>query len=206
MSAIVDRENMWRALHAVERNQGAAGADDMSWEQLRAHLKIHWPEIKEQLLAGTYRPKAVRKVQIPKPGGKGERTLGIPTVLDRLIQQAVAQVLGPIFDPTFSDSSYGFRPGRSAHQAVKAMREHVRGGRRWVVDMDLEKFFDQVNHDVLMARVMRKVKDKRVLRLTRRYLQAGMMEGGLVQPRHQGTPQGGPLSPLLEQYLTRRVR
>tara|TARA_R110002096_G_scaffold24760_1_gene77902 strand:- start:220 stop:1632 length:1413 start_codon:yes stop_codon:yes gene_type:complete len=201
MAAIVDRENMWRALHAVERNKGAAGADGMSWEQMRPFLKIHWPEIKEQLLAGTYRPNAVRKVQIPKPGGKGERTLGIPTVLDRLIQQATAQVLGPIFDPTFSDSSYGFRPGRSAHQAVKAMREHVRGGRRWVVDMDLEKFFDNVNHDVLMARVMRKVKDKRVLRLIRRYLQAGMMDGGLVRPRRQGTPQGGPLSPLLSNIL-----
>lgn len=201
ISAIVDRDNMWRALHAVERNKGAAGADGMSWEQLRPCLKIHWPEIKAQLLAGTYRPNAVRKVQIPKPGGKGERTLGIPTVLDRLIQQAIAQVLGPIFDPTFSDSSYGFRPGRSAQQAVKAMREHVRSGRRWVVDMDLEKFFDNVNHDVLMARVMRKVKDKRVLRLIRRYLQAGMMDGGLVRSRRQGTPQGGPLSPLLSNIL-----
>ena len=201
MSAIVDRENMWQALRAVERNQGAAGVDGMSWEQLRPWLKVHWPEIKERLLAGTYRPKAVRKVQIPKPGGKGQRMLGIPTVLDRLIQQAVAQVLGPVFDPAFSESSYGFRPGRSAHQAVKAMQEHVRSGRRWVVDMDLEKFFDQVNHDVLMARVRRKVRDKRVLRLIRRYLQAGMMEEGLVEPRRQGTPQGGPLSPLLSNIL-----
>ena len=138
MSAIVDRDNMWRALRAVERNRGAAGVDGMSWEQLRPWLKDHWPEIKERLLTGTYRPQAVRKVLIPKPGGKGQRTLGIPTVLDRLIQQATAQVLGPKFDPHFSDSSYGFRPGRSAHQAVKAMREHVRSGRRWVVDMDLE--------------------------------------------------------------------
>lgn len=201
MSAIVDRENMWRALRAVERNRGAAGVDGMSWEQLRPWLKLHWPEIKERLLGGTYRPEAVRKVQIPKPGGKGQRMLGIPTVLDRLIQQAVAQVLGPVFDPAFSDSSYGFRPGRSAHQAVKAMQEHVRSGRRWVVDMDLEKFFDYVNHDVLMARVGRKVRDKRVLRLIRRYLQAGMMVDGLVEPRRQGTPQGGPLSPLLSNIL-----
>ena len=201
MSAIVDRDNMWRALRAVERNRGGAGVDGMSWEQLRPWLKDHWPEIKEQLLAGTYRPEAVRKVQIPKPGGEGQRTLGIPTVLDRLIQQAVAQVLVPVFDPTFSESSYGFRPGRSAHQAVKTMRDHVRSGRRWVVDMDLEKFFDHVNHDVLMARVRRKVRDKRVLRLIRRYLQAGMMDGGLIEPRRQGTPQGGPLSPLLSNIL-----
>ena len=201
MSAIVDRENMWRALRAVERNRGAAGVDGMSWEQLRPWLKEHWPEIKERLQAGSYRPQAVRKVLIPKPGGKGQRMLGIPTALDRLIQQATAQVLGPKFDPHFSDSSYGFRPGRSAHQAVKAMQEHVRSGRRWVVDMDLEKFFDQVNHDVLMARVRRRVKDKRVLRLIRRYLQAGMMANGLVEPRRQGTPQGGPLSPLLSNVL-----
>lgn len=170
MSAIVDRENMWRALRAVERNQGAAGVDGMSWEQLRPWLKAHWPEIKERLLGGTYRPEAVRKEHIPKPGGQGQRMLGIPPVLDRLIQQAVAQVLGPVFDPAFSESSDGFRPGRSAHQAVKAMQDHVRSGRRWVVDMDLEKFFDNVNHDVLMARVGRKVRDKRVLRLIRRYL------------------------------------
>jgi RNA-directed DNA polymerase len=201
MTAIVDRDNMWRALRAVERNRGSAGVDGMSWEQLRPWLKDHWPEIKEQLLAGRYRPQAVRKVLIPKPGGKGQRTLGIPTVLDRLIQQATAQVLGPKFDPDFSDSSYGFRPGRSAHQAVQSMREHVRSGRRWVVDMDLEKFFDHVNHDVLMARVRRKVGDKRVLRLIRRYLQAGMMDGGLMEPRRQGTPQGGPLSPLLSNIL-----
>lgn len=199
--AIVDRDNMWRALRAVERNRGGAGVDGMSWEQLRPWLKTHWPEIKERLLTGTYRPEAVRKVLIPKPGGSGQRTLGIPTVLDRLIQQATAQVLGPKFDRHFSDSSYGFRPGRSAHQAVKAMREHVRSGRRWVVDMDLEKFFDHVNHDVLMARVRHKVKDRRVLRLIRRYLQAGMMAGGLVEPRRQGTPQGGPLSPLLSNIL-----
>lgn len=201
MSAIVDRDNMWRALRAVERNRGGAGVDGKSWEQLRPWLKEHWPEIRERLLRGTYRPEAVRKVLVPKPGGKGQRTLGIPTVLDRLIQQATAQVLGPKFDCQFSDSSYGFRPGRSAHQAVKAMREHVRSGRRWVVDMDLEKFFDHVNHDVLMARVRRKVKDRRVLRLIRRYLQAGMMADGLVEPRCQGTPQGGPLSPLLSNIL-----
>ena len=157
-------------------------------------------EVRQELLAGEYMPAAVRKVEIPKPQG-GVRTLGIPTVLDRLIQQALHQVLQPLFDPEFSESSYGFRPGRNAHQAVQAARGYVAEGRRWVVDLDLEKFFDRVNHDVLMARVARKVKDERVLKLIRRYLEAGLMEGGVASARTEGTPQGGPLSPLLSNIL-----
>jgi len=201
MEAVVERENMRVALRRVEANKGAAGVDGMSTEALRPWLKTHWPRIREELLEGKYEPSPVRKVEIPKPGGKGTRMLGIPTVLDRLIQQALNQAMQPIFDLEFSESSYGFRPGRSAHQAVAAAREHVAGGRRWVVDMDLEKFFDRVNHDVLMARVARKVEDKRVLRLIRKCLQAGIMDGGLVSPRTEGTPQGGPLSPLLSNIL-----
>lgn len=168
--------------------------------ELKAYLVKEWPRIKEELLNGTYQPQPVRKVEIPKPGG-GMRMLGIPTVVDRLIQQALHQELMRLFDPDFSDSSYGFRPGRSAHQAVQAARRHVSEGRRWVVDIDLEKFFDRVGHDVLMARVARKVKDRRVLQLIRRYLSAGVLEGGIVSPRVEGTPQGGPLSPLLSNIL-----
>ena len=201
MEAVVERENMLRALRRVERNKGAAGVDGMTVAELRLHLKEHWAQVKERLLDGTYAPQAVRAVDIPKPGGKGTRRLGIPTVVDRLIQQALGQVLSPIFEPTFSEHSYGFRPGRSAHQAVEAAKGHVAAGRRWVVDMDLEKFFDRVNHDMLMARVVRQVKDKRVLVLMRRYLQSGMMVGGLEEPRTEGTPQGGPLSPLLSNIL-----
>lgn len=201
MEAVVERENMWLALRRVEANQGAAGVDRMPVDLLRPYLREHWPRIKEELLDGRYKPSPVRAVEIPKPGGKGMRTLGIPTVVDRLIQQAVHQVLTPVFDPDFSASSYGFRPGKSAHQAVLKARSYVAGGKRWVVDIDLEKFFDRVHHDVLMARVARKVKDKRLLRLVRGYLQAGLMSGGLVSVRREGTPQGGPLSPLLSNIL-----
>ena len=200
MEAVVERENMVAAYARVMSNKGAAGVDDMPVQALGAHLKKHWPRIKEDLLAGRYQPQPVLGVQIPKPGG-GTRQLGIPTVVDRLVQQALHQVLSPVFEPGFSESSYGFRPGRSAHQAVRRAREMVASGRRWVVDMDLEKFFDRVNHDALMARVARKVKDKRMLGLIRRYLQAGMMQDGLVQQRGEGTPQGGPLSPLLSNIL-----
>jgi len=198
---VVRRENLVAAHARVVRNGGAPGVDGMSVDDLMAYCRLHWARIREQLLTGTYIPQPVRRVDIPKPDGKGTRTLGIPTVLDRFIQQALLQVLSPIFDPTFSDASFGFRPGRSTHQAVRCARGHIAAGYRWVVDMDLEKFFDRVNHDVLMARVARRVKDKRVLLLIRRYLQAGMIDGGLVSPRTEGTPQGGPLSPLLSNIL-----
>jgi RNA-directed DNA polymerase len=200
MEAVVARENMVKALHRVERNEGAPGVDEMSVDELRPYLTVQWPRIKEELLNGQYQPQAVRRVEIPKHNG-GMRQLGIPTVVDRLIQQALHQVLSPLFDPGFSESSYGFRAGRSAHGAVKAARSHVRGGKRWVVDVDVEKFFDRVNHDVLMARVARKVQDKRVLLLIRRYLQAGIMVGGLTEVSRKGTPQGGPLSPLLSNIV-----
>jgi len=201
MEAVVERSNMVQALHQVERNRGAAGVDGMAVDDLRPHLKEQWLAIKESLLSGSYKPQPVRRVEIPKPDGKGVRKLGIPTVVDRLIQQALHQVMSPIFDPRFSGSSYGFRRGRSAQDAVKQAREYVREGRRWVVDLDLEKFFDRVNHDILMARVARKVKDKRVLRLIRKYLQAGVMEEGITTASVEGTPQGGPLSPLLSNIM-----
>jgi RNA-directed DNA polymerase len=170
-------------------------------DELESLIRQRWEAIREELFSGTYVPNAVRKVEIPKPGGKGVRMLGIPTVLDRLIQQALLQVLQPAFDPKFSDHSFGFRPRRSAHQALDRAKQHIAAGHRWVVDMDLEKFFDRVNHDVLMSRLARRIKDKRILRLIRRYLQAGMMEGGIVSQRSEGTPQGGPLSPLLSNVL-----
>jgi RNA-directed DNA polymerase len=200
MEAVVERQNMINALKQVKRNKGAAGADGMTIHDLDDYLKTRWAEIKEQLLDGSYQPQSVLGVQIPKPNG-GVRQLGIPTVIDRLIQQAIQQVLTPIFDPTFSASSYGFRPGRSAHQAVLAAREFVRTGRRWVVDLDLEKFFDRVNHDILMSRIARRIKDKRLLRIIRKYLQAGLMQDGIVSQRVEGTPQGSPLSPLLSNIL-----
>lgn len=200
MEEIVSRVNMMAAYHRVMANKGAAGIDRMTVEQLQPYLKEHWPRIREELLEGRYRPQPVRGVEIPKPGG-GMRQLGIPTVVDRLIQQAMHQVLMPLFDPGFSKGSYGFRPGRSAHGAVLAARAHVAEGRRFVVDLDLEKFFDRVNHDVLMARVARRVADQRVLRVIRRYLRAGLMTGGITTARSEGTPQGGPLSPLLSNIL-----
>jgi len=200
MERVVERDNLFAALRRVERNKGAAGVDGLKMADLRPFLKAKWPEIREQLLGDTYKPMPVRRVEIPKPDG-GTRLLGIPTLLDRLIQQAMLQVLQPIFDPTFSDHSYGFRPGRRAHDAVKRAKRYVEEGFEWVVDIDLEKFFDKVNHDMLMARVARKVKDKRVLRLIRRYLQAGVMVNGLVMVTDEGTPQGGPLSPLLANIL-----
>jgi RNA-directed DNA polymerase len=200
MEGVVARENLLDAYRRVMSNKGAAGVDEMPVEQLLPHLQEHWAQIKESLLNGTYQPQAVRCVEIPKPSG-GVRQLGIPTAVDRLIQQALHQVLSPLFEPGFSESSYGFRPGRSAQQAVLAAREYAAEGRRWVVDLDLEKFFDRVNHDVLMSRMARRISDKRVLGLIRRYLQAGMMAGGITSPRAEGTPQGGPLSPLLSNIL-----
>lgn len=200
MEAVVARENMLRAYERVVSNKGSAGIDGMTVEQLKPYLQERWAKIKEELLKGEYQPQPVRCVEIPKPQG-GMRQLGIPTVVDRLIQQALHQVLSPIFEPGFSESSYGFRPGRSAHQAVRQARAYVSEGRRWVADLDLEKFFDRVNHDVLMSRLARKISDKRALRVIRRYLQAGMMTGGVVSARTEGTPQGGPLSPLMSNVL-----
>ena len=200
MEAVCERGNLWLAYERVIRNKGVAGVDGIGVSEFKAHLQQHWPTIKAKLLAGTYIPQAVRRVDIPKPQG-GMRTLGIPTLTDRLIQQALHQVLSPIFEVEFSESSYGFRAGRSAHQAVKAAQRYVAEGRRVVVDMDLEKFFDRVNHDILMAKLAKKIGDRRVLKLIRRYLEAGMMAEGVVSPRTQGTPQGGPLSPLLSNIL-----
>lgn len=200
MEAVVERGNLWVAYERVLRNKGAAGVDGIGRDAFKAHLQRYWPTIKAKLLAGDYIPQPVRRVAIPKPQG-GERVLGIPTLTDRLIQQALHQVLSPLFEPGFSASSYGFRPGKSAHQAVKAAQGYATEGYRWVVDLDLEKFFDRVNHDVLMGKVADRVGDGRVLKLIRRYLEAGMMADGLVSPRLKGMPQGGPLSPLLSNIL-----
>ncbi|HCL4089177.1 TPA: group II intron reverse transcriptase/maturase [Pseudomonas aeruginosa] len=200
LERVVERSNMRLAYRRVKRNGGSAGVDGLTVQELGAWLKMHWPSVKQALLAGTYMPQAVRRVDIPKPSG-GVRSLGVPTVVDRLIQQALHQVLQPIYEPTFSASSFGFRPGRSALDAVRQAQRHVQAGRRWVVDIDLEKFFDRVNHDVLMARVARQVQDRTTLKLIRRFLEAGVMAGGVEQSRTEGAPQGGPLSPLLSNVL-----
>jgi RNA-directed DNA polymerase len=201
LEEVLRRENMLSALRRVRSNKGAPGIDGMTVEKRVPYLKLEWPRIGEELLKGTYQPVPVRQVEIPKPNGNRMRPLGIPTVLDRMIQQAILQVLTPIFDPHFSDSSYGFRPGRCCQDAVKAAQGYAGSGYRVVVDLDLEKFFDRVNHDVLMARVARRVKDKRLLRLLRKYLESGVMVGGVIQEREEGTPQGGPLSPLLSNII-----
>ena len=187
MERVLERKNLVRAYKRVVGNRGSAGVDGMTVEELKGYIRDHWDDIRQALLAGTYQPQPVLRVEIPKPDGKGKRKLGIPVVIDRLIQQALLQVLNPIFDPGFSGSSYGFRQGRSAHQAILQAREFVKAGKSWVVDIDLEKFFDRVNHDMLMARVARKVKDKRVLKLIRGFLNAGVMENGLVSPTSEGT-------------------
>ena len=200
METIVKRNNMRRALEQVRRNKGAPGADGMTVDALASHLKEHWPAIRAQLFSGTYQPQPVRRVEIPKASG-GTRLLGIPCVIDRLIQQAALQVLQADWDPTFSEHSYGFRPGRSAHQAVKQAQELIASGHGFVVDLDLEKFFDRVNHDILMGLVAKRVTDKRILKLIRGFLTAGVLIDGLVGPTEEGTPQGGPLSPLLSNLM-----
>jgi RNA-directed DNA polymerase len=200
MEEVCERENCKQALKRVKANKGSAGVDGMTVQQLPEYLKQYWPTIREQLLSGTYEPQPVKRVDIPKPDG-GVRKLGIPTVLDRFIQQAVMQVLQGRWDRTFSDHSYGFRPGRSAHQAVEQAQQYIAEGYRWCVDLDLEKFFDRVSHDKLMARIETRVSDRRMLKLIRSFLKAGVMEGGLVSPVDEGTPQGGPLSPLLSNIV-----
>lgn len=204
LQAALTRENLQQAWKRVRSNKGGAGVDGLDIDQTAAHLRVAWPAIREQLLSGAYRPMPVRRVTIPKPDG-GERELGIPTVTDRLIQQALLQVLQPLLDPTFSEHSYGFRPGRSAHDAVLAAQSYVQSGRRIAVDVDLEKFFDRVNHDILIDRLQKRIADAGVIRLIRVYLNSGIMAGGVVQERLKGTPQGGPLSPLLANVLLDEV-
>src|ERR1700730_16664653 len=201
MEAVCERENLKKALHRVKANKGSPGADGMTVEQLSDYLRAHWPQHRDELLRGTYTPSPVSRVEIPKPDG-GMRKLGVPTALDRFVQQAVLQVLQRIFDPTFSDHSYGFRPGRSAHQAVAAAQKHLASGYRWVVDLDLEKFFDRVNHDLLMGRLAQRVTDTRVLKQVRAWLNAGVLENGLVSVTEEGTPQGGPLTPRTQKVTS----
>lgn len=200
MERVVERANMLQAWSRVKSNQGCAGPDGERIAELAERLRTDWPKIRQPLLEGRYQPQPVLRVEIPKPNG-GTRQLGIATVLDRLIQQALLQVLGPLYEPTFSDSSFGFRPGRSAPQAIQQAQRYIDSGQRWVVDLDLERFFDRVNHDILMSQLARRIEDKRVLGLIRRYLQAGVLCDGVVSARTEGTPQGGPLSPLLSNVL-----
>ncbi|WP_406945934.1 group II intron reverse transcriptase/maturase [Halobacillus sp. SY10] len=200
INRVLSRPNLLQALKRVEKNKGSHGVDQMPVKSLRTHLKEEWTSLVESLRSGTYQPQPVRRVEIPKPDG-GKRKLGIPTVTDRFIQQAIAQQLSEMYDPTFSEYSYGFRPNRDAHQAVRQAKEYIQEGYRWVVDMDLEKFFDKVNHDRLMATLSNRIQDKNALYLIRQYLQAGIMEQGLVSPNTEGTPQGGPLSPLLSNIV-----
>jgi RNA-directed DNA polymerase len=197
---MISHKNITQAIKRVRGNKGSPGVDGMSVYELPEYLKANWPQLRDALVEGRYRPHPVKRVEIPKPDG-GMRELGIPTVVDRLIQQALLQVLESVFDPSFSTSSYGFRPGRSAHQALVAAKKHVESGKVWVVDLDLEKFFDRVNHDILMSRLAKRIGDKRVLRLIRRFLEAGAMVSGVVMERSEGTPQGGPISPLLANIL-----
>jgi RNA-directed DNA polymerase len=200
MEEVARKENLRRALKRVCANKGSPGIDGMTVNELKDYLRDQWPTIRQQLLDGRYKPQPVKQVMIPKPSG-GVRMLGIPTVLDRFIQQALLQVLTPIYEPSFSPNSYGFRPGRNAHQAVRQAKEHITQGFEWVVDIDLEKCFDRINHDILTNRIAQKISDKRILKLIRRYLQAGIMVNGVVMERYEGTPQGGPLSPLLSNIL-----
>jgi group II intron reverse transcriptase/maturase len=204
MEEVVEASNAKAALKRVKQNKGSPGIDGMTVEDLPDYLVKNWKRVRAELLAGTYQPQRVRRQQIPKSGG-GTRELGIPCVLDRMIQQAILQVLQRRFDKTFSNHSHGFRPGRRAHDAICASQRYIQGGRTWVVDVDLEKFFDRVNHDLLMGMLSRRISDKRMLGLIRRYLEAGVMVNGVVMERHEGTPQGGPLSPLLANVLLDRV-
>jgi RNA-directed DNA polymerase len=204
MEEVVERDNLKRAMKRVKANKGAPGIDGMTVEELPAYLKTSWERLRAQLLEGSYQPQRVRQQEIPKRGG-GIRTLGIPAVVDRFLQQAILQVLQPRFDPTFSEHSYGFRPGRRAHDAVCAAQQYIQDGRQWCVDIDLESFFDRINHDVLMGRLSTRIDDQRMLGLIRRYLEAGVMANGVVTERHEGSPQGGPLSPLLANVLLDEV-
>jgi group II intron reverse transcriptase/maturase len=200
MEEVLAKQNMLKALRRVEKNKGAPGIDNLIVESLKSYLRQNWLSIREQLLKGDYKPQPVLRVEIYKPNG-GKRLLGIPTVIDRLIQQALSQILTEVFDPGFSPFSFGFRPNRKAHDAIRKAKQYIEEGYQWVVDLDIEKFFDHINHDMLMARVARKIKDKRILKLIRLYLQSGVMVNGIKVQTGEGTPQGGPLSPLLANIL-----